>query len=855
MRLVCKIVLNIPRHNVNPRNTSMSNQIYSARYSGVDVYEFIHSTGSIMKRKKDDWVNATHILKAANFAKAKRTRILEKEVLKETHEKVQGGFGKYQGTWVPLNIAKQLAEKFSVYDQLKPLFDFTQTDGSASPPPAPKHHHASKVDRKKAIRSASTSAIMETKRNNKKAEENQFQSSKILGNPTAAPRKRGRPVGSTRGSRRKLGVNLQRSQSDMGFPRPAIPNSSISTTQLPSIRSTMGPQSPTLGILEEERHDSRQQQPQQNNSAQFKEIDLEDGLSSDVEPSQQLQQVFNQNTGFVPQQQSSLIQTQQTESMATSVSSSPSLPTSPGDFADSNPFEERFPGGGTSPIISMIPRYPVTSRPQTSDINDKVNKYLSKLVDYFISNEMKSNKSLPQVLLHPPPHSAPYIDAPIDPELHTAFHWACSMGNLPIAEALYEAGTSIRSTNSQGQTPLMRSSLFHNSYTRRTFPRIFQLLHETVFDIDSQSQTVIHHIVKRKSTTPSAVYYLDVVLSKIKDFSPQYRIELLLNTQDKNGDTALHIASKNGDVVFFNTLVKMGALTTISNKEGLTANEIMNQQYEQMMIQNGTNQHVNSSNTDLNIHVNTNNIETKNDVNSMVIMSPVSPSDYITYPSQIATNISRNIPNVVNSMKQMASIYNDLHEQHDNEIKSLQKTLKSISKTKIQVSLKTLEVLKESSKDENGEAQTNDDFEILSRLQEQNTKKLRKRLIRYKRLIKQKLEYRQTVLLNKLIEDETQATTNNTVEKDNNTLERLELAQELTMLQLQRKNKLSSLVKKFEDNAKIHKYRRIIREGTEMNIEEVDSSLDVILQTLIANNNKNKGAEQIITISNANSHA
>ena len=175
------------------------------------------------------------------------------------------------------------------------------------------------------------------------------------------------------------------------------------------------------------------------------------------------------------------------------------------------------------------------------------------------------------------------------------------MGNLPIAEALYEAGTSIRSTNSEGQTPLMRSSLFHNSYTRRTFPRIFLLLHETVFDVDSHSQTVIHHIVKRKSTTPSAVYYLDVVLSKIKDFSPQYRIELLLNTQDKNGDTALHIASKNGDIVFFNTLVKMGALTTISNKEGLTANEIMNRQYEQMMMQNSTNPHSNSFNTDLNL--------------------------------------------------------------------------------------------------------------------------------------------------------------------------------------------------------------------------------------------------------------
>ncbi|KOH00305.1 transcription factor MBP1 [Saccharomyces eubayanus] len=835
----------------------MSNQIYSAKYSGVDVYEFIHSTGSIMKRKKDDWVNATHILKAANFAKAKRTRILEKEVLKETHEKVQGGFGKYQGTWVPLNIAKRLAEKFSVYDQLKPLFDFTQTDGSASPPPAPKHHHASKVDRKKAIRSVSTSAIMETKRSSKKSEDNQFQNSKILGNPTAVPRKRGRPVGSTRGGKRKLGVGLQRSQSDMGFPRPAIPNSSISTMQLPSIRSTVGPQSPTLSILEEERQDSRQQQQQPNNSAQFKEIDLEDGLSSDVEPPQQFQQNYSHGTSFAPQQQSSLIQTQQAESIATSVSSSPSLPTSPGDFADSNPFEERFAGGGTSPIISMIPRYSATSRPQTSDINDKVNKYLSKLVDYFISNEMKSNKSVPQVLLRPPPHSAPYIDAPIDPELHTAFHWACSMGNLPIAEALYEAGTSIRSTNSQGQTPLMRSSLFHNSYTRRTFPRIFQLLHETVFDVDSQSQTVIHHIVKRKSTTPSAVYYLDVVLSKIKNFFPQYRIELLLNTQDKNGDAALHIASKNGDIVFFNTLVKMGALTTISNKEGLTPNEIMNQQYEQMMIQNGTNPHSSSLNTDLNLHVNTQNSDMKNDVNSMVIMSPISPSDYITYPSQIATNISKNIPNVVNSMKQMASIYNDLHEEHDNELKNLQRTLKSISKTRIQVHLKTLEVLKDSSRDDNdGEIpKGNADFETLTYLQQRNVEEIKKKLIRYKKMIKQKLEYRQTVLLNGLIEDESHTIANSADGDESNLLEKLELAQKLTLLQFQRRKRLRSLMEKFEDNSKIHKYRRIIREGTEMDIGEVDGSLDVILQTLIVNNNKNKGTDPSTTNTNANDRA
>lgn len=50
-----------------------------------------------MRRRGDDWINATHILKAAGFDKPTRTRILEREVQKEKHEKIQGGYGKYQG--------------------------------------------------------------------------------------------------------------------------------------------------------------------------------------------------------------------------------------------------------------------------------------------------------------------------------------------------------------------------------------------------------------------------------------------------------------------------------------------------------------------------------------------------------------------------------------------------------------------------------------------------------------------------------------------------------------------------------------------------------------------------------------
>jgi hypothetical protein len=53
---------------------------------------------AVMRRRSDSWLNATQILKVAGFDKPQRTRILEREVQKGEHEKVQGGYGKYQGT-------------------------------------------------------------------------------------------------------------------------------------------------------------------------------------------------------------------------------------------------------------------------------------------------------------------------------------------------------------------------------------------------------------------------------------------------------------------------------------------------------------------------------------------------------------------------------------------------------------------------------------------------------------------------------------------------------------------------------------------------------------------------------------
>ncbi|KAH8599202.1 hypothetical protein B0O99DRAFT_504969 [Bisporella sp. PMI_857] len=114
--------------------------VYTATYSNTPVYEYQFGEGlkeHVMRRRHDDWINATHILKAAGFDKPARTRILEREVQKERHEKVQGGYGKYQGTWVPLEQGQALAQRNGVYDKLRTIFEYIP--GNLSPPPAPKH--------------------------------------------------------------------------------------------------------------------------------------------------------------------------------------------------------------------------------------------------------------------------------------------------------------------------------------------------------------------------------------------------------------------------------------------------------------------------------------------------------------------------------------------------------------------------------------------------------------------------------------------------------------------------------------------------------------------------------------------
>ncbi|KAL0953780.1 hypothetical protein HGRIS_004964 [Hohenbuehelia grisea] len=110
-------------------------KIYNAVYSSVQVYECMIRGIAVMRRRHDSFVNATQILKVAGVDKGRRTKILEKEILPGKHEIVQGGYGKYQGTWIPLDRGRDIAEQFGVAPLLAPLFDFTPSTYSLNAPP------------------------------------------------------------------------------------------------------------------------------------------------------------------------------------------------------------------------------------------------------------------------------------------------------------------------------------------------------------------------------------------------------------------------------------------------------------------------------------------------------------------------------------------------------------------------------------------------------------------------------------------------------------------------------------------------------------------------------------------------
>lgn len=199
--------------------------------------------------------------------------------------------------------------------------------------------------------------------------------------------------------------------------------------------------------------------------------------------------------------------------------------------------------------------------------------YGDELLDYFLL----SRNEQPAVKPDPPANFQPnwFIDA----DNHTALHWAAAMGDVDVIKQLrrFNASTSVQ--NKRGETPLMRSLHFTNCYEKQTFPVIVKELFDTVDARDSSGCTVIHHAAVMKNGraySPSCSrYYLDNILNKLQEALDPSAFQQLIDAQDNDGNTALHLAVQANARKCIRALLGRHASTSIANNEGVRAEDLI----------------------------------------------------------------------------------------------------------------------------------------------------------------------------------------------------------------------------------------------------------------------------------------
>jgi len=741
-------------------------KVYSATYSGVAVYEFVNVTGSVMRRKSDGWVNATHILKTANFPKAKRTRILERDVQTGEHEKVQGGYGKYQGTWVPLSRARDIAGQFGVDHILAPLFDLESSNGANSPPPAPKHHHASKnnsmiSEKPNAAKKSSAAAI---------AKKSASMPTKITKEttPSSISKKRGRP--------RRLNAPVITTNPNKGvFVGKRLGHNEEIMNGDESLASSP-PDGTTYDTARESGIDSED------------ELNVEDGISSEIDETSNMRFLGTSSSPSDFMSDTDLVNALRSPNQKINQSAKESL--------------ERAIYSHTDNIRSIN---------TTDKWFDSNSEYTARLLEYFTApdDDGTNEPKVPDFLIHPP--EGLNVDQTVDDEGHTAFHWACSMGNPQAAEALIKLGANYRAVNNSGETPLMRSVAFTNAYTKKTFPRLIDLLSETLLEVDSSHKTVLHHIsaaANSKIRIPSALYYMDILLAKLSESQSSERLQGYLNLQDNNGDTALHLCAKNANRKCIKLLLDYKAKTNIRNNEGLIASDIL------LSNENITPKVQQRYETHLR------NQRAASQSQFQYIKNVAKP-----HISEAAIEATHKVSDFfVESLDELSNAYDYELQRKEADVLEVQELLNNMNDQIKLTSMKTSEFL----------GQDLDDKQLTSRIN-----LIQDQVKRYETLVNSRevklskiIERSQAKDLSKVIKEQEVKLRGSNIQED-----KFQSAIELTKLQLNRKKLVREIIDLYagingNSNEKMQKYKRLISACSDVEIDQVASKVDDLLQEI-----------------------
>ncbi|CAL3962970.1 unnamed protein product [Diplocarpon coronariae] len=526
-------------------------QIYSAVYSGVDVYEMEVNGIAVMRRRKDSWLNATQILKVAGIEKGKRTKVLEKEILIGEHEKVQGGYGKYQGTWINFDRGLKFCKQYGVEELLRPLltYDMGQDGGIAGRGgiDTPTKEQAMAAQRKRLYNSG-----VENRASG--------QSGTFFKNISSTASHAVAAI-----SKARFDSPAPRMRNSLPANRPASFSRQSSNQQLATQENTLpaGSQQSVQSLASAESF-SVSGQPDSAYATQFSHTERDDARNGDFEepPRKRIRQ-------------SPDVDGQYQMDNSFSISMREPSPTEPNESFVYHSQYMQTDGANT----------PLPPLPMPSDLRGSAKKDL--LMSLFTAQDDLKNHEAFQNL------TPEDLDTPIDASSNTALIWAATLARGPLLKALIAHGASIFRANASGETALMRSCLVTNNLEAGSFAEILELLGPSIEIRDSRGRTVLHHIAVTsavKGRSQASKYHLETLLEFVvrqgsapnsqqsfTNDSPAPKtlgigrfMSEVVNIQDRSGDTALNIASRIGNRSIISQLIEVGADASIANRSNLS---------------------------------------------------------------------------------------------------------------------------------------------------------------------------------------------------------------------------------------------------------------------------------------------
>ncbi|KAJ4330058.1 transcriptional regulator swi6 [Didymella glomerata] len=522
-------------------------QIYTAVYSGVSVYEMEVNRVAVMRRRSDGWLNATQILKVAGVDKGKRTKVLEKEILTGEHEKVQGGYGKYQGTWINYRRGREFCRQYGVEDILRPLLDYdiSAEGGQGQGIETPTKEQAMAANRKR------------------------FYTQSIDGRPQS--QSVGGTFFSNISSTATSALAAMNKVARLNSPVPPRPASS-SQGRRSMARPSQGP-----GPMQSQDSFRTSSQQSIHSMASERSFSGQNGHTDSAYGTGMDDVQEPPRKRMRPSQDDSFSQRANGDEIMRDHGS----PTEPSESF----YQQHQIGGHT---VSLPDGEVPTALPPLPYPDNKINEEKQAMLTDLFADQTRTDFTNHPAILH---LSGADLDMPIDNSSNTALHWAATLARVSLMRLLVSKGANMFRGSATGQTPLMSAVSVNNSLDHSCFPETLEILAPLIELRDSQGRTILHHIAVTcaiKGRAASSKYYLEALLEYLvrsnigaaqipsflensnypKPIGLMRFMQEMVNARDKAGNTALNLAARIGNRNIISQLLEVQADPTIPNHKG-----------------------------------------------------------------------------------------------------------------------------------------------------------------------------------------------------------------------------------------------------------------------------------------------